>query len=1148
MKRIITFIVIFSMTLVGFSQSKALIQLSGQDRITVDHNSNNGFELKLDMSELELNSQATSIGNFVTLSQAQLIKTYNEGMPNIPVFSRLIEVPQGAQVVFDIVDYQEQIIELSDYDIREQIIPATRSQSKNETRVLVTKNEDVYRLNDYFNQDIARYIESGQMRDMRIGRIEISPIQYNPTANTLRVLNNLVIRVNFQQADQARTKALKQKYSNQYFKAEKSQFLNQLNYTSSKELVTQSPVHMVIVSDRMFENQLTPYIAWKEKKGFKVTVAYTDDIGTTQPDIKAYLKSIYEGDDPMTFVLFVGDVEQIPAYQASGHITDLRSCEFTGDNLPEVYYGRFSAQTTDQLQPQIDKTLMYEQYTMPDPSYLSDVLLVAGDDASHESTWGNGQIYYGHHYYFTEENNVNTAAFYQPSDNAAVHTEIINRVNAGVGFSNYTAHCSSDGWSTPSFSVSDVNGLTNANKYGLLVGNCCQSQKFEVANCFGEAILRKADGGAIGYIGATDYSYWDEDYWWGVGVTQNIVADPTYEASGAGAYDGYWHQLANQADNPASWYITQSQMVVGGNLSVEASTSSKKEYYWEIYQVMGDPTIIPYIGTPQTMNVTTSPNALVIGMSQLQVTAAPYAYVALSQNGTLIATGTANASGNVTLNFETTDLTIGDADLVITGQNKIPYINTISVVSGNEPYITLEAYSTTPNPDFGQTVQLNVTLKNVAEAGSGYDTEGVTAVISSDDSYITITENSEAFGAIAAGATQEQTNAYTFTIADNIPDQHNAEFNMTITDNNGHTWDAVFHINLNAPELSVETLSIDDSTGNNDGILDAGETADVVIAVTNEGHAAITDVIGAVSSNATAWTINTVTTSPVSIPAESTQMFTFNVTAGDDVESGTPVDLHFEISNGEDSPYTASKDFEIIIGFVPEYCAAGANKVDEYIQNVQFNTIDNTSVPGETYTDYTDISTTVVMGESYPLTITNLQSYNSDQAGCWIDWNYDGDFDDANETIAMTYQHQSSTMGVATGTVVVPEDAFTGSPVRMRLRITFGSDVNPCGSPTYGEVEDYSLNVVATSGMTEDLSDQVGLYPNPNNGTFTIKMADSFFNNTGEIEVYNTIGQCVRRMSVNTVQADVELKVTNGYYVVKITSGNNVAIKKLIVQ
>ena len=105
-------------------------------------------------------------------------------------------------------------------------------------------------------------------------------------------------------------------------------------------------------------------------------------------------------------------------------------------------------------------------------------------------------------------------------------------VSEGVGFANYTAHCGSSGWADPSFTNSDVSGLQNNNEFGLMIGNCCLSNQFDVNVCFGEKLLRANNKGAVGYIGGSNNTYWNEDYWWAVG-NGSISANPTYAGTGS---------------------------------------------------------------------------------------------------------------------------------------------------------------------------------------------------------------------------------------------------------------------------------------------------------------------------------------------------------------------------------------------------------------------------------------------------------------------------------------------------------------------------------------------------------------------------------------------------------------------------------------
>ncbi len=1142
MKKSILLILFIFISTISFGQKRISLTTASKTNFEVQSVRNDGFIIENSIAELVLNPVHLERGSFTTLDVDGMYKIFEEGMPNIPVISKLIEVPQGASVELQVVSYDEEIIQLSDYSLLDQIMPALRSQSKSESRTPFVMNETVYQMDEYINTKIAVYKESGQLRATRLGNVVITPIQYNPVRNTLRVLNNLVVEVNFVNADYDATTALKTKYNTIYHNDMMSGMLINYNKEVDRELITQAPTHLVIVSDPMFEDQLTPFIEWKIKKGFQVTVAYTNVIGTSTSAIKSYLQGIYEGDNPMSFVLFVGDVQQIPAWDTGSHVTDLRYCEYTGDNLPEVYYGRFSAQNTNQLQPQIDKTLMYEQYTMSDPSYLSEVFLVAGDDSSHEMTYGNGQIWYGDNYYFNEDHNINAHTYLQPLDNGAMHGVIIDDINSGMSYVNYTAHCGPSGWSSPSFEVSDVSGLTNNEKYGLWVGNCCLSVKFDENECFGEAALRKANGGAIGDIGGSNSTLWDEDYWWGVGLTSSIVAEPTYNESGSGAYDGLFHDLENEVDNTLSWYPAQGQVNVCGNLAVEASTSTNKQYYWEIYHLMGDPTVTNFIGTPEAMTVTPSPAALMLGMTELSVSSAPYSYVALSQNGVLIGAALSDATGNANISFESDVLGVGEADLVVTCQNKIPYIGTITISPANEPYVVLNSYETSSSADYDTSTTLNVTLENVAESGSGYDADNVQATLSTTDTMVNLTDATENYGTIDAGDTGLINNAFAFDIANNVEDQHQVTFELELSDSDSHVWNTSMVVTLNAPEFSIGTMNIDDSSGDADGILDAGETADIRITTTNVGHASVSNVIGTIESTSDAFTINSATTSPITMSMGDVQELVFNVTANDDAVDGTEVTIVYTVTGGNEGQYSNTDSFNFTIGFIPEYCAAGAETVDEFIEHVQFATIDNSSAVGPTYSDYTSISTDIVQGESYPITITNGLHYSGDQMGCWIDWNYDGDFDDADETINITY---SDPNGV--GTVTVPSDARLGA-TRMRLRVMYSGAVLPCGDASYGEVEDYTVNVVQNIGTTAFGIDNIKVYPNPSQGSFTVDFGEVNSDYSFKLVVSNLNGQKVYQETTTDDSLQVSLPNVSGVYFLRVESGHQVLNRKIIVE
>ena len=137
----------------------------------------------------------------------------------------------------------------------------------------------------------------------------------------------------------------------------------------------------------MFEESLGEFISWKKQKGFYINVAYTDEIGDSATEIQTYIHELYNNADEEnpapSFVLLCGDIAQIPTFSGttSSHKTDLYYFTVDDDMIPEMYYGRFSANNIDDFNAQIEKTLWYEKGQFEadfDLSYLGNIVLTAG--------------------------------------------------------------------------------------------------------------------------------------------------------------------------------------------------------------------------------------------------------------------------------------------------------------------------------------------------------------------------------------------------------------------------------------------------------------------------------------------------------------------------------------------------------------------------------------------------------------------------------------------------------------------------------------------------------------------------------------------------------------------------------------------------
>ena len=888
---LILFVFLVSFYTYSFNNENNIKLNSTETKCKTKSNPDYSFSVDNTISDFSKIYVSTKNGDFTKIVIDGYVGTKEIGYPELPVLTRLVEIPLNSTIEITISNYTEEIINLSD---NFKIFPTQPSLSKSDNieDVEFYYNEEAYLSTTFSDEPVAIIDNLGTMRGVQMGQLRIQPFSYNPSTNQLKVYNNLEITVNFSNADIANTKAEQKRTYSPIFEQNFNRLINH-KPIQERELIMVAPLKYVIISDPMFTSILQPFIQWKTKKGFNVVVGYTNDplVGTTTTSIKSYLAGLYNSatlqDPAPSFVLLVGDIQQIPAFSgtAGSHVTDLYYFEYDGggDIYPELYYGRFSATNPEQLQPQIDKTLEYEQYLMPDPSFLNEVVMIAGVDASMASTYGNGQINYGTGNYFNAAHGITSHTYLYPASAAGTASaSIISDISGGVGFANYTAHCSPSGWADPSFVTSNISSLSNAHQYPLMIGNCCSSVEFQQSECFGEAILRAADKGAMGYIGGSNSTYWNEDFWWGVGAG-SISANPTYSGTGLGSYDRMFH---DNGETELEWYITNGQMVQAGNLAV-TQAGGAEAYYWEIYHLMGDPSITTFLSVPDPL-VCNHYAAVPIGTNTLVVTTEQYTYVALSMNGILLDAAIADATGTATLEFSAFS-TIGIADIVATKQNKAPYISTVDVIVSNAPFVVYSQFEIDDSQannnllaDFGETINLNVTLNNLGTV----DAIGVNAVLSSGDTCINILQNSASFGDITASSNSLLNSAYQIQIGSFFEDQHSVPMSIEVTDNNSGVWTSNTNMIINAPNLKIENIHFNDvSGGNGNGFLDAGEVVIITYDAINTGHAMSSPAMGTISS---ASQYITIVSNPVAI-GQMDISSTFQVESIISVDASTPL-------------------------------------------------------------------------------------------------------------------------------------------------------------------------------------------------------------------------------------------------------------------
>lgn len=602
------------------------------------------------------------------------------GTPELPQSSSLIVIPFCKEIKVEVVNAVYDTVEfLSELSIMP--VQPSRSKSDNSQHDIVI-DQQVYSANQFFSQPLAQVEHIGIARDRNLARLVFSPVQINPQTNKAVVCRSADITVRYIGADEQATLDFFQRYYTPAYSVGTT--LN--NLLSPKYVSNATPIRMAVVAHSSLRCQkLEQFFDWKRSQGFRVDVFYIDEMGVTAPAaIAAMLTNLYTNataaNPAPAYLLIVGDVDQVQSNNSklssdyNDHITDLYYTTWTsGDKVSDCYFGRFSVIDTVTLGGIVDKTLLYEQYGFKDDNYLARAALIAGEDNGmhSESGWGwfsdNAWKYADPAMDYIAYNYVNAAHGYTDvtyykndvnyaptgvtisgycSDNSAPQI-LRNLYNTGIGWINYSAHGDWNCWHKPSFNVNDANNMANDSMPSFMIGSCCLTNKFEKPICLGEALLRKGNNaGAIGYVGGTNSTYWTEDFYWAVGVRSNITHQMAtdYDANHIGVYDRLFH---SHNEDFATSISTAGHIILYGNMTVQNSSSSLKDYYWEIYELMGDPSLMPWLGRAA------EPYADVANTSAgITVHTMPNAYVAIvnpDDSNRVLAATFANADGDATL-------------------------------------------------------------------------------------------------------------------------------------------------------------------------------------------------------------------------------------------------------------------------------------------------------------------------------------------------------------------------------------------------------------------------------------------------------------------------------------------------------------------
>ncbi len=279
---------------------------------------------------------------------------------------------------------------------------------------------------------------------------------------------------------------------------------------------------------------------------------------------------------------------------------------------------------------------------------------------------------------------------------------------------------------------------------------------------------------------------------------------------------------------------------------------------------------------------------------------------------------------------------------------------------------------------------------------------------------------------------------------------------------------------------------------------------------------------------------------------------TSTVIAG--LSAGTTYNFYIKAKDAAGNYSNASKTLKVTtLDKVINYCESkGNNSTYEWIDFVSFGGMTNSTGNDGGYKDYTNKVANVSPGSTEQLLISagfRSNSYTEHWA-VWIDFNKDGTFTD-NEKVATGSSNKADNLSK---NISIPTNAPLGK-TRMRVSMKWNAAQTACETFSYGEVEDYTVNITANINRStivvdaeeltsKEIPSSITTYPNPAKNY--VQINTTFINSQCEYELVSVLGKIVKKGKIKA-RSNIDIQnLTQGTYFIRINDGQKVISDKLI--
>ena len=1067
------------------------------------------------------------------------------GEPTLPWQSVSLILPQGQEAVAvnvefsDFVEYKEQV----------NLYPYQKPRPySNEEMIPFAKDEDLYRSNEPYPTRSFSTVNTQYLNGVALAFCGFTPVRYVPATGKVSYARTVKVSIetNASRDDHSRMLWLTPENEASIKRlAQNSDMLDSYN-KRSREI---NGYDMLVITTEVWIPRFGEYLNLYNGKGIRTRIVSLEEIYASmtgrdeQEQIRNYIIQEYESEG-ISMVSLGGDVsivpyrslycwaqdeeeDQLPSdmYYAclDGTLNDDNDDRWgevgEDDLLPELGIGRLPFNDETQFETVMHKTFSYllepvlGEFTSPilgaehlgDGYYGSEDMerLVGVNNDFGYTTYGYPINYNFKRYYATPQMDFSGSGFKNLIGTGGQYVHHVGHANTGTVANWDIAFMNNDYF--PNNNGTDHNFML-FHSHGCICGDFSHS-----------CILEKMVTINTGFVVTTGNSRYGWYVPWGDGMAAHIHRE---------FVDAYCHDHIPSV----GMALREAKIATAPWVTSEGENGCLR---WNIYclNLMGDGALCPWFEEPFNPNVVFE-DGLMAGSTSTTVhvshvdTPLPDFQVSLFDGETLLSRAFTNANGDAVLTFDPA-ITQGTMQLIVTGQSAWPQVLEVTGINSGEAYIYGDITELESLAEFGTTLHVSGDLYNKGDVAA----HNVHVAITTECEYILSHESDFTIDAFEPNSTMHFDNIGLIEIADNIPDQTIFTLNLATSLNEvTHTTQKSF-LAL-APTMQFEGMVIDDSEGDGNGYADPGEHITLHVNGKNAGHAMAPDAFLTIACDDDRIHFDETTIAIGNVAADGS--FTADVVFSSDSNIIEGTSFYFDAALHTGS-YITDYQYILSIGQVIETFESGDFSflnwehggdlpwfvTDEEAHSGTYSA--RTGAIGDNQVSRLIAYADVLIDGEISFWFKTSTEYHKDYFAFFIDNKLKHMWSGENDWTYVSYEFDA------------------GSHIFQWLY-----DTSPSGQGGSNCAWIDDINFPRSSYVTqveEVVSDKANtLYPNPNNGSFIIELAEE-----SDVIISNMMGQNI--MNLNKVSGIQQIQINEAsMYLIQLRSASGVETMKVIVE